>query len=490
VSNSSFAIYPHWNSVQIRLPNATRNEALTDNGESPDNFLGWFTKPQPSDGGSGDGGTYIGQAGDIVSVSTDMVLYPWFNVAPTIVHSSVQDGFYEDQSISYDQLLTLIDAKDTDDPSPNASNMVIEWGGVTAWKDIYSLNIDTLLNKAFPTMSSAQKAAIKQTVNYSDFTPVIADITYECDGKDSANKYYSDRTKRTQNMTSVKSSGLLTDSTHVGSVVIHYQITDNGTLSNSVLLEDSPITVDFYLHTQVSYNEAPELSLQGTYIYTCDDSITSDSITAFLIGKQETYDSEDFDNSHRPWWSTVADSTAFNDRTHSKLYDSIEIVSVYDITFNSGYEHENADRCSEIKKITDIKELFELKDNGDEAFDYITNFKVEFDVHDQWNKYASASHLGMNRTERSIEVIMFNNKDDYDLASAAISDNMRYISSEFTNTLGDSYWGSMSYGGKLLANTFERYVYNSAIKPISYSGFVSDSVSSGRLAVTVNDYSY
>jgi hypothetical protein len=115
---------------------------------------------------------------------------------------------------------------------------------------------------------------------------------------------------------------------------------------------------------------------------------------------------------------------------------------------------------------------------------------VTVDASDQWGKMASASPCGLGKDQRTFTVIMFNNKDDYDLASAAISDNMRYVDSDNKDTVSSGYWGDSRYGRNALVNTFEKYVISkssdvNAFKKLFYGSFTKNR---STVSVKVTDY--
>ncbi len=504
-SERNITLYPHWSEATITLPDARRNKTLgpddgseTD-GTQEDTFLGWFTKPQPSGGGSGDGGKYVGTTGDVVTVTTDMTLYPWFNVAPIIVESAMPHDFWEGQPVSYDQLLTLIDARDLDDPSSHShtydynkdgvvDGKMLDWHGTRAWAGLYSMTARAWLTSNFPSMTEAQKDEIIRHVNYTDFTPVITKVTYACNGKDSIGNPCSDSMTRYDYNPKTWTDYHLNTGWHhaadktgletVGDIVIHYEITDNGILSNSVMLPGSPITVGFDLHTKILYNTPPTLTLTSTYIYTGDPVATKDNIVEFLRQKQVRYDLEDCDIVNEPWW--------YLETTKQQLYDSLEITGIYGIEFNSGYYIEHKDECDEVAGYTDIIELFKLKDTNPELFNHITGFKVTFDAHDQWEKKVSDDRLGMDEVSRTIEVVMFNNEDDADLETASVSEEIRYITENTMDTLDDTdYWGTS--GKTILFNTFMKYAERNSLNPNKYEGYATTG-SDQKVGITVNDY--
>ena len=206
--------------------------------------------------------------------------------------------------------------------------------------------------------------------------------------------------------------GLLTNPEYVGQIVVHYEITDNGTLSNELLINDSPITVSYDLHSYVYFNHLPTITLKHGYIFAGDPYLTSYNIEDYLLSEQTVSDVED-DVDNAPWW--YKDDVPIenpSDDTHKRLVDTLHVVGIYDICFQSGYENEHPAVCESIKQITDIRELFDLKNTDMDSFEHIYSFKVELDCVDQWGKSASMMPFGMTKAERSLQIVNFNNWDD------------------------------------------------------------------------------
>lgn len=539
-NNRTLYMYAQWNRAYIVLPDATRHEERAGvNGTDQDLFLGWFTKPQLG-ADTTDGGTYVGKAGDMVYVDRDIVLYPWFNIAPSVVQSEIVNNFdnpsndsenlfWEGQSISYTQLLTLINATDEDNhyPSPSKDGE-IEWNGLNSWKDIYALNVmsymNTYMKENHPEYSAQERLvfisdAVSNLAKYSnnynsdgtddsvDFEPYMTGITYYCDGVDAYGNTIANAQSWTQSISDIKANGLNTKVENIGKVVLHYEITDNGTFDyyndkyvwtvNGYRV-NSPITVKFDLTTSIKFNNPPKYDLYSTAIYTKDPYYTSENISQYLIDKQIVSDYED-DYNNAPWWvAHSSDSTlAYTTDTRKSLVDSRHIVKIKDITFQTGYETDCPEMAARVSAITDIKELFRLKESSNtdenEAFDHITTFKVVMDCTDQWTKAASAGLCGQTEPERSFQVIFFNNEDDYDIAMAALDEKVRYIDSSWTDTLGtSSYWSDQSYGKLSLDSTFARYLSKSGIVPDVYAGNIVNKTvdnESRKVNITVNDYS-
>ena len=540
-------IYPQWNEVTVHLPKMTRNEGNTGNGKEPDKFIGWFTEPQPTDGGSGSGGEFYGRGDEnsVIGVDGDLTLYAWFNVAPTVIESqlgkslhngSVGDGYFEGQIVSYDELLSLITTSDVDNPVEVGPDRFIQWDGTKSWLDLYAINKELYLHDMNVTngwgLSAAQEKGILDKVNTDNFVPTITGVTFYQDGKDSKGNSYPTGVANTtynQSGADIKAKGLNTSYKNVGKMVIHYQITDNGTFVNGVKVMtgatnpkggifniDSPITVNFDIVTQLNFNHLPTLSLDSTSIYSDDPDLTMSTIEQFLWEKQDALDRED-DADNKPWWKKEATSKA--------LDDSIKIISVYDIEMQSGYELEHPNICDTITKIRSIQELFSWKTGNEQqqdAFRHISSFRVEYDCVDQWGKTASGylfpgfdyssqpyydgptitdwepgadrpeipggqTQYDMDKDSRSITVVVFNNEDDADLVdSAAVSEGMRYIDRYSTDTLNQSeYWGSA--GQDVLNSTFDNYLNRKTADSDKYNGTIV-SGSEQEVNITVNDY--
>lgn len=613
-NNKEIKLYPEWFPGHIILPNATRNEDNDgENGAAPDLFVGWFTEPQ-IDNNTEDGGEYIGKPGDVVIIDNDVILYPWFNKAPTIVRSEIATNgnsglFWEGQPISYEQLLTLINCDDKDNyVDLTKSNSEIQWNGFNAWNDaisswndghkawgsnpennanawsngsdshgnngnwnnevmsnidwkifsktsawkaLYSLNVDVCLhdyvynNSDFDGYTDFEKNDIikstkERLLNYSnqydtdgvddgvDFHPFITGISYYCDGIDSngfatasnpsvtnlnssgnylhshTENYYSGNSSSSSgyqveydDMYDVVNGGLQTDTPFVGKIVIHYAIADNGTFDfyNDKYIStvngykmDSNIIVKFDLVTEINFNNRPKFDVNYLYIYSTDPFFTKDNIYDYVVDSQRISDVED-DTSNMPWWN--------KDVTHPALVESKEIVNIENIQFQPGFYQECPDVCERIKDITNIEELFALKESSDDlerrAFEYITNFDVIIDAHDQWNKYASDERCGQSKKERTVTVIMYNCRDDFDIQYGSVAERIRYIDSGFESTLGNtSYWYRNDYGAPLLNNTFRKYYEKKNLIPITYNGVLVNSTPDNnerKINVVINDYS-
>lgn len=609
----NITIYPTWYRSTIKLPDAKRNSDKTGNGETPDLFIGWFTEPQ-LDADTSYGGEFVGRAGDVVVVDRDITLYPWFNKAPTIYRSEIGNGgnsgtFWEGEPISYEQLLTLVNANDKDNYIDiSKRNEEIQWNGIDAWEDgisdwndgeqawggdtnaytpgedshgesqnwnddvantidwetfsktnawktLYTLNVDVYLHDYvynspdFASLTDVEKDALiedakQRLLDYEnqydtnnrddnkDFQVFITGISYYCDGVDTKGvptksnpdvtnvdasgnylnshieKLYSNNYSATNglydgyeveydNMYDVNANGLQTDTPFVGKIVIHYAIVDNGTFdfyndkyvstANGYTI-DSNIVVQFDLETEIKFDNRPKFETHSLLIYSNDPDWNSSNVKEKVLAKQILTDVEDNMNNH-PWW--------YKDVTTPALIDTKEILTIENIRFQEYYEHEHEDICNRIKQITDIEELFKLKENGSEedfeAFTHIVDFDVVIDAHDQWNKYASDERCGLNKTERTFKVIMFNNFDDDDIFYGAYRESLRYITSDWTDTLGEtSYWNDSMYGQPALETTFTRYVDRGTLTANSYSGVIVNATpdSSNRTVnITVNDYS-
>lgn len=513
VADEIIHIYPIMTNGEIILPDAIRGN---------DKFLGWFTKEQPEKGGSGDGGVFVGYPGDSVEVIGDVTFYPWFNIAPTIAHSAISDGFYEGQPISYEQLLSIIDSKDVDDFTDGAIDNIIKYNGTRNWIDLYGLNASVWLDYNYPNMSYEDKQEILSSINYDDFKPSIEEIIYYCDVDSSGQPKAAACEK--QEGSNVKTYGLITNNSHLGKCEIVYSITDNGTVADGTfdknnVLADSPIKVYYKMHVDIIFNNPPTVKLKPCYVFTYDNGITSSNVEDYLIKSQSIFDIQD-DKSNRPWW--YAEDVDFNapaDNTHNNLVDTLHIVGIYDIEFQSAYEIEHVNECNDVKAITDIKELFKLKDRGLDIFNYITSFKVEVDGVDQWGKMASDGYdvngnkkvpkpMGMSREERSFEVIMFNNSNDFDLVYStdgdklrSIDGRMRYIDILNLDTLKENtYWGDDEYGLNTLKDTLKRYEDKHSNNDLNESKDEGNKDSTGTLKnptavdnnhtidITVNDY--
>ena len=531
-SNHTITIYPQYTRAYIKLPGATRKSEPDSDKE--DLFLGWFTEPQPTDGKSGDGGEYYGTTGDVVRLDGNVTLYPWFNIPPTIVHSGINKEFYEGQPVNYSQLMTLVTAKDKDNPEPVGPQGLVEYNGYRAWIQLYNLQAMAFLTGDMG-LSNDTATDILSRVNYETFKPELIGATYYCDGRDAHGDAYSDGVVRTDDKATLQANGLNTSKERVGKLELTYQITDNGTYDGLVKIlkengyrVDSPITVQCVLDSVIHFNNLPTIDTENVSLYNVDDVLTKDNIARFILDKQKTNDIEDYDNGHTPWWSTVTNPNVANDNTIQDLYNTLKIVDVYDITFSAGYENDYPTKCETAKSIHSLSKLWALKEEDPETFKHITSYKIEFDCMDQWGKTASGlvydenevwdpNHLelskypgdagynaptdandqvkyGMSKIERSIIIIPFNNGDDLDLvlSNAVVTQGLRYIDGDWSATLTtNSYWGNDTNGGAdLLSHTFDKYVDRPDKSDASYSTTVrnGNSSDSKEIDITINDY--
>ena len=428
-NNRIITLYPQYTRAYIVLPDARRNkdkgpdDGTEDDGNQEDTFLGWFTKPQPENGGTGDGGEYYGKAGDLVRIDDEYkTLYPWFNIPPTIIHSTISSDFHEGQPVSYYQLMQLIDVFDPDNPVPKrpegqdgyttySGERVL---GKSDWLELYKIQADQFLKNEYGILDPDERARIIAEKNYDDFMPELVSATFYCDGLDPLGNVYSDVPDEdkplSQTGNTIKARGkygLDTSYKTVGTVDLTYRITDNGTYDGDTLIiqsnrdskgnhyrVNSPITVTYVLRTTIAFNQLPRFvrsdmdaytglpkpGLVSTYMYSGDESITMDNVTEFLMKKQDAADACD-DRDEQPWW--------YKSETSPALDDSIKIIEVYDINFSSGFSVEHPDKVAAVKEIKDIRTLFALKETDYDTFKHITDFKAEWDCVDQWGKTAS-----------------------------------------------------------------------------------------------------
>lgn len=538
--NNTLTMYALHEAGYIVLPGCQRNASNTGNGKAPDYFLGWFTKPQPANGAAGDGGVYVGKAGEKVLISENMTLYPWFNIAPSMISSVIGDdldgadkGFFEGQEVTYAQLMGLVDAHDSDNPvqttPEDAAPGAIDYSGVNVWATLCHLNVEAFLHDMYPTMSAADINIYADIVNYDDvFKPVLASVKYSRNGKDSLGNKVSDSTAQVQDINGNTSAKLDTQQKNIGDIELNYTITDNGTFANNVQIItgkvspggkvyslSSPVTVGYTIKTKINFNTLPKIKTKHAVMYTEDEDITADNVESFITKKQDASDKDD-DRSYLPWWNKT--------ETGKALDDSLKVVKIHNIQIDSGYELEHPEDYAIVKSITDITELFRLKDGTSttdglkdysaeyqhELFKHITSFKAEVDCEDQWGKRASGRYgssygadgsydntdinpLGQSTDDRSVTVILFNNKSDYDLvaANAVVAEGLRYIDSYWLDNSGldanTYYWGSTE-GRGILQNTFRRYALMNSLNPDKYKGTVKSG--SGQVVpITVNDYS-
>ncbi len=522
-------IYPQWNHAYVKLPDCKRSEEKQDvNGTDEDKFIGWFTNPQPKNGEEADGGIYAGGPGDVVEIVGDITLYPWFNIAPVIVHSQLSDGFYEGQPLSYEQLMALVDAHDVDNPAPVGPEGLVTYDGAEAWIKLYNLNAETFLRTKLG-LTDTEIASVMAQVNTSNFEPELIKATFYCDGKDKNGNNYSDCVERTQDQASIKAggiNGLDTKKYDVGKLDLLYQITDNGAydgltqiLKDNGYSVDSPITVQYVLETEIKFNYNPTLDLTSANVYNVDEVLNNENIVRFILDKQKTNDKCD-DTTNKPWWAAEEDEYAVNDKTKADLYGTLKIVDVYDIRFSTRYEDEHQAACEAAKNIHKLSDLWKLKETDPETFQHIISYRVEFDCMDQWGKTASgliysdseiwdADHpeldgpygtspaddpdaplkYGQSKEERSIIIVPFNNYDDMDLllANSVVAESMRYIDNNWSATtlFDNQYWGNEGYD--VLQNTFEKFVERNKVQPDAHTGSVE--VNGSSVNIQVNDYS-
>lgn len=327
-----------------------------------------------------------------------------------------------------------------------------------------------------------------------------------------------------------------------GDFAIVYSVTDKGlSLIEDVIDADYGVsiseellqcTLNYTRYGKIIYNNTPEVST-----YNVIDSVESDwlsseaNLTSTILNSAFTIDREDC-VTNIPWW-TKADA-------YNNLRSTLYIETVTDILFNATYEVENASIVAKVRsqlanstnKVKYIADLFGGRltidgINSSKISPYIESLMVTYDCCDQFGKYATGkikpgfdyskvtskgvtltintanswvsvandTANGQSNVDRSSLIVLINPDTDYEMQTANIREEVRFISSDWVFTLGaESYWGNTNYGLDALSNILKLYddvkAGNVVDEPTHYKGVFNRSIFSVDDKVDVNVYDY
>lgn len=488
-------LYAHWTDNRIILPKVEKQGAV---------FIGWFTKPQSletltdctyygggidaemkivddektySYGGGGTDWDYSTKVSFGLENGSTLTLYPWFNKMPEYENSfdeydDLTDGdtnaysiiAYEDQQVSYSQLLSFIDVRD--------------------YEDDYT--------KALEEDYNLEEAIIKQT-NPENMKLKITKIEYNRDGGYSSEGSY---------VAEDISEGLDTSKENIGTFTITYKITDDGITQMANL--HTPVTLSIRKKGKILFNNIPSVSCITRFMLVNDENLTKNNVEDYLKQGHTVTDVED-DMNILPYWIS-GDYSSLNDnekafydkynqiqnivdencqtKTNVKkdMEDTLSIISISDIHFNSQYDLENPDIVTEWKKINSLEELFTYRESHMEEFKNITSFKIHIQVHDQFGK--------VNDPETTFsDVLILDESLDADMLEANISSYTRYIDPSKTALQDNSVW-STEYYDSLLNNAFDKYQSKESLLPVTYSAAYTKRINNKdvEIPVVINVY--
>lgn len=217
-------------------------------------------------------------------------------------------------------------------------------------------------------------------------------------------------------------------------------------------IPNTEIALEYTRTYVINFNYNPTLSLQNMIYYSDDINFDADTdLAEFVISRQALYDPEDL-QSNMPWWSNEEDLQNVllhkeNEDSKSRLQNTIEIVAIRNITFDTDYENKHKDEVENFKEKYEqnienmsseelsslLNEIYQLKysDAEQELFSNIRSIGLTFDGHDQFGKYASnkltseAKALGVYTDHRPLGYIKeFNG--GYDIPYSEEYDSLIY----------------------------------------------------------------
>lgn len=445
VSENS-TMYAGWTDVPVTLPEISMTYTITydSNGgisSASDTqsveFSGWYT----SDGDK------AGEAGSEYTVNSDHTLYAHWGTAEFTLSECAKDGA---------KFLGWYSLPQSNGKYNNDTDAVLV--GVAG--QTITLEASTTLYAWFNeepvyTIEDLADFYEGQTITGDDLlTFVSADDIETSDASDELKiQLVSIIYNEEEELPVYEDSEIQTSTAHIGKFMITYSVTDYGIQINGEKIPDSEATVEKTLTFNLNYNDLPKISLnQAVYTYTSDETLTEDTITDFIKLNALMSDKQD-ETDNKPWWDIT--------ESFGNLINSLEIVSVKDISINPAYEIENRDMAAAIKEYTTVEEIYALKDTDFEAFSAITSYKVTLDAVDQWGKYSSgkisdkAAEKGVvaqekdavqSAEDRTITVICTDDASYNNIYTSVRDVNEKYVSS----VIAKSYWGDTGYGGKIL----------------------------------------
>lgn len=288
-----------------------------------------------------------------------------------------------------------------------------------------------------------------------------------------------------------------TSTAKIGSFTVTYRIEDAGIL-NDEIIDGSSSVIIFDLSCEIVSNHAPVIKFKSPYIYmdSADASLSSDTIDDYLMQQIESVTDVEDSADNLPWWSTKSD-----------LLQHVELCGVVDLTLDPAYEKEYPESSETIAKVASLSDLMNLKLVNEELFDAITWFSVEYDVYDQFGKYASgrvtpsaqqkgvqiSESLGQKASDRRILVLM---SPKYDASKN--KENASQFVNGSSKLDSNTYWGNDSYGKGFLHSVislkeriqkFLGYNNSQPLITMDYESTYIQKTSGEDVSVHVTDYS-
>lgn len=488
-------LYAHW------IDNGTIFPKLQKKDSS---FVGWFTKPQsletltdclykgggvdstvkiPSNdseyvyGGGGTDWDYSNKISFDLADKNILELYPWFNQFPvyndtlskydniTEENENTYDIIaYENQNITYDQLLGFVNVQD--------------------YEDDYCQSLENL------------EESIKEQSNAENLKLKIVSIEYMNDGgyDDGVGSYVIENPIK-----------LDTDKINIGNFIITYEVTDDGIVQYPGLHDNVTLTIT--KKGYILYNNNPSIVPISRFIIASDENINADNIENYLIKGHIIKDIED-DMNVVPWWisntynelnetekkdydtynnlkNTKENNTFTIENSKQKLMDTIFITNISDLTFNPEYDLKNPDVTKEWKKFSDIKELFEYRETHKEEFENVLSFKIHIKVIDQFGK----TNDSINTTA---EIFVINDETDIDMLESNVRSSIRYINELSSSDVienSESVWNS-EYYRNILRETFDNYNNKKNLDSVKSKGECKKNINGKDISIPIiiNNY--
>ena len=288
-----------------------------------------------------------------------------------------------------------------------------------------------------------------------------------------------------------------TSTAKIGSFTVTYRIEDAGIL-NDEIIDGSSSVITFDLSCEIVSNHAPVIKFKSPYIYmdSADASLSSDTIDDYLMQQIESVTDAEDSADNLPWWSAKSD-----------LLQHVELCGIVDLTLDPAYEKEHPESSETIAKVASLSDLMNLKLANEELFDAITWFSVEYDVYDQFGKYASgrvtpsaqqkgvqiSEALGQKASDRRVLVLM---SPKYDASKN--KENASQFVNGSSKLDSNTYWGNDSYGKGFLHSVislkeriqkFLGYNNSQPLITMDYESTYIQKTSGEDVSVHVTDYS-
>ena len=419
--NNNHTLYAHFGNATFTLPNAEKDGYT---------FISWFSKPQTNDVTNNSGEIkFYGKAGQEVQIDSSRVMYAWYNSKPVFFDTDISNVFYEGQTVTGKDLLTLVRVEDKETQEANKN-----------------LEINLV------------------DVEYKDGTKVPFD----------------------------KDTILDTKTDNIGSFFVKYTVTDYGIEINGNVIETSPVTVEYVRECEIRYNDLPSLTIEPyIYTYTGDTTLTKNTIESFVKSYVKAHDYQD-DIDNQPWWqNTYTKANLLNNIEVTKVTD-IQVNSAYvkdNETFANTIKSINSlEGIYSLKEtapdafnaITSYKVVFDVKDQ----FGKYTSGRLS-DAAIAKGVKPSEKDKTQTDADRSILVICTNDAS-YNNAYSGI----RYVSAKYLDTVNaNSYWGDYGKGElNSIFDTREKVYADEKISPNNTYVGVYKKKNGNSMEIVVNDY--